>query len=225
MTRRTELLVAAVGIVLVFVLGALLLVRPKQQAADEATADRNSAIAESQALQDQVRALESLKADAATLRARAELAKAEFPSTPGLPALVDALEDAADQAGVDLVSITPAAPKASADQPELAEIATGVNVKGGYFQIEDFLSRVENLVKGTGPERIPPRSVLVQSVSVTSGSGDGGTGGSTAATPDASAEADQLQAAIALTAFQLARSPAAPAPAAGATATGGTQVR
>jgi Tfp pilus assembly protein PilO len=224
MTRRTELLVAAVGIVLVFVLGALL-VRPKQQAAAEATADRNSAIAESQALQDQVRALESLKADAATLRARAELAKAEFPSTPGLPALVDALEDAADQAGVDLVSITPAAPKASADQPELAEIATGVNVKGGYFQIEDFLSRVENLVKGTGPERIPPRSVLVQSVSVTSGSGDGGTGGSTAATPDASAEADQLQAAIALTAFQLARSPAAPAPASGATATGGTQVR
>jgi Tfp pilus assembly protein PilO len=225
MTRRTELLVAAVGIVLVFVLGALLLVRPKQQAAAEATADRNSAIAESQALQDQVRALESLKADAATLRARAELAKAEFPSTPGLPALVDALEDAADQAGVDLVSITPAAPKASADQPELAEIATGVNVKGGYFQIEDFLSRVENLVKGTGPERIPPRSVLVQSVSVTSGSGDGGTGGSTAATPDAAAEVDQLQAAIALTAFQLARSPAAPAPAAGATATGGTQVR
>lgn len=225
MTRRTELLVAAAGIVLVLVLGSLLLVRPKQQAASEARADRNSAIAESQALQDQVRALESLKADAATLRARAELAKAEFPPTPGLAALVDALEDAADQAGVDLVSITPAAPKASADQPELAEIATGVNVKGGYFQIEDFLSRVENLVKGTDPERIPPRSVLVQSVSVTRGSGDGGTGGSTAATPDASAEADQLQAAIALTAFQLARSPAAPAPAAGATATGGTTVR
>ena len=225
MTRRTELLVAAVGIVLVFVLGALLLVRPRQQAAAEATADRNSAIAESQALRDQVRALESLKDNAAELRAQAELAKAEFPSTPGLPALVDALEDAADQAGVDLVSITPAAPKASADQPELAEIATGVNVKGGYFQIEDFLSRVENLVKGTDPERIPPRSVLVRSVSVTSGSGDGGTGGSTAATPDASAEADQLQATIALTAFQLARSPAAPAPASGATATGGTQVR
>jgi Tfp pilus assembly protein PilO len=225
MTRRTELLVAAVGIVLVLVVGALLLVRPKQQAAAEARADRNGAIAESQALQDQVRALESLKANAATLRARAELAKAEFPSTPGLAALVDALEDAADQAGVDLVSITPAAPKASADQPELAEIATGVNVKGSYFQIEDFLSRVENLVKGTDPERIPPRSVLVRSVNVTSGSGDGGTGGSTAATPDASAEADQLQATIALTAFQLARSPAAPAPASGATATGGTQVR
>jgi len=224
MTRRTELLVATVGIVLVLAVGTLLLVRPKQQAVAEARADRNGAIAESQALRDQVRALEALKADAAELRTKAKLAKAEFPSTPNLPVLVDALQDAAGQAGVDLVSITPAAPKASTDQPELAEIATGINVKGGYFQIEDFLSRVENLVKGADPQRVPPRSVLVQSVSVTGGSAGGGTGDS-AATPDASASAGQLQATIALTVFQLARSPAAQAPATGAAATGATQVR
>jgi Tfp pilus assembly protein PilO len=225
MTRRTELLIAAVGILLVLALGTLLLVRPKQQAVAEARADRNGAIAESQALRDQVRALESLKDNAAELRAQAELANAEFPSTPGLPALVDALQDAAGQAGVDLVSITPAAPKASTDQPELAEITTGINVKGGYFEIEDFLSRVENLVKGTDPERIPPRSVLVQSVNMTSGASDGGTGDSAAATPDASAPPDELQATIALTVFQLAGSPATQVPATGSAATGGTQVR
>jgi len=224
MTRRTELLVATVGIVLVLAVGTLLLVRPKQQAVAEARADRNGAVAESQSLRDQVRALEALKADAAELRTKAKLAKAEFPSTPNLPVLVDALQDAAGQAGVDLVSITPAAPKASTDQPELAEIATGINVKGGYFQIEDFLSRVENLVKGADPQRVPPRSVLVQSVSVTGGSAGGGTGDS-AATPDASASAGQLQATIALTVFQLAGSPAAQAPATGAAATGATQVR
>jgi Tfp pilus assembly protein PilO len=224
-TRRTELLVAVVGVVLVLAVGTLLLVRPKQQAVAEARADRNGAIAESQALRDQVRALEALKADAAELRTKAKLANAEFPSTPNLPALVDALQDAAGQAGVDLVSITPAAPKASTDQLELAEIATGINVKGGYFQIEDFLSRVENLVKGADPQRVPPRSVLVQSVSVTGGSAGGGTGDSAAATPDASASPDELQATIALTVFQLAGSPAAQAPATGVSATGGTQVR
>jgi len=224
MTRRTELLVATAGIVLVLAVGTLLLVRPKQQAVAEATADRNSAIAESQALRDEVRALEALKADAAVLRAKAELAKAEFPSTPNLPALVEALQDAAGQSGVDMVSITPAAPKASTVQPELAEIATGVNVRGGYFQIEDFLSRVENLVKGADPARVPPRSVLVQSVSVSS-STDSGTGDSAAATPGASATSGDLQAAIALTVFQLAGSPAAPAPATGAGTAGATQVR
>ena len=224
MTRRTELLVATAGIVLVLAVGTLLLVRPKQQAVAEAIADRNGAMAESQALRDEVRALEALKADAAELRTKAKLAKAEFPSTPNLPALVDALQDAAGQSGVDLVSITPAAPKASTVQPELAEIATGINVRGGYFQIEDFLSRVENLVKGADPARVPPRSVLVQSVSVSS-STDSGTGDSAATTPDASTASGDLQAAVALTVFQLAGSPAAPAPAkgAGAAATGGAQ--
>jgi hypothetical protein len=38
---------------------------------------------------------------------------------------------AAATAGIDLVSISPAAPKPS-------------TVKGGYFQIEDFLSRVKS---------------------------------------------------------------------------------
>jgi Tfp pilus assembly protein PilO len=221
-TRRTELLVATAGIVLVMVVGTLLLVRPKQQAVAQATADRNSAMAESQALRDDVRALEALKADEAELRTKAELAKAEFPATPNLPALVDALQDAAGQSGVDLVSITPAAPKASTVQPELAEIATGVNVRGGYFQIQDFLSRVENLVKGADPARVPPRSVLVQSVSVNS-STDSATGDSAAATPGTATTSGDLQAAITLTVFQLAASPAAPAPASGAA--GATQVR
>jgi Tfp pilus assembly protein PilO len=221
-TRRTELLVATAGIVLVMVVGTLLLVRPKQQAVAQATADRNAAIADSQALRDEVRALEALKADAAQLRAKAEQAKAEFPATPNLPALVNALQDAAGQSGVDLIAITPAAPKASTVQPELAEIATGVNVRGGYFQLQDFLSRVENLVKGADPARVPPRSVLVQSVSVSS-STDSATGDSAAATPDTSTTSGELQAAITLTVFQLAASPAAPAPAAGAA--GATQVR
>jgi Tfp pilus assembly protein PilO len=223
-TRRTELLVATAGMVLVLVVGTLLLVRPKQQAVAQATADRNAAIADSQALRDEVRALEALKADAAELRAKAEQAKSEFPTTPDLPALVEALQDAAGQSGVDLIAITPAAPKASTVQPELAEIATGVNVRGGYFQIQDFLSRVENLVKGADPARVPPRSVLVQSVSVSS-STDSATGDSAAATPDTSTTAGELQAAITLTVFQLAGSPTAPAPAAGVGAGGATQVR
>lgn len=222
MTRRTELFVATAGVVLVLAVGTLLLVRPKQQAVAQARADRNAAIAESQALNDQVRALEALKADAANLKAKADLVKDEFPATPNLPGLVDALEDAADTAGVDLISISPTAPKASTVQPELAEISTAISVAGSYFQIEDFLSKVENLVRGSDPKRVPPRSVLVQSVSVSSSAG-GGTGDSAAATPEPSASSDRLQASISLSVFQLAGSPAAPAPGAGAAATGGTQ--
>jgi Pilus assembly protein, PilO len=213
-TRRQELLVGAGVALLILAAGALLLVRPKQQAVAEARADRNAAAAESQALGDQIRALEALKAAEATLQAEARHASAEFPSTPNLPALVDALQDAASQAGVDLASVAPSAPKPSTDRPELAEITTTVAVNGGYFQIQDFLAKVENLVKGADPGRVPPRSVLVRSVDLS-----GGAGGSAAT---ASASPDQLQASIALAVFQLAQAPAAAAPATGAAAAGAT---
>ena len=223
MTRRQELLLATVGVFLILVAGVLLLVRPKQQAVAEARADRNNAIAESQSLRDQIRALEALKADEAKLRAQAKRATSEFPATPDLPDLVDALQEAASQAGADLVTVAPAAPKTSTVGPELAEITTTVTVKGGYFQIEDFLARVENLIKDGDPGRIPPRSMLVQSLDVTSGSGAEATGDSAAAAPEASASPDELRANIALVAFQMA--PATPAPAAGTGTPGSTQVK
>jgi Tfp pilus assembly protein PilO len=223
MTRRQELLLTTVGAFLVLVAGVLLLIRPKQQAVAEARADRNAAVAESQSLRDQIRALEALQADAATLEAQARRARAEFPSTPKLPAFVRALQDAAVQAGTDLITVAPSTPKTSTVRPELAEIATSVSVKGGYFQIEDFLARLENLIKGADPDRVPPRSVLVRSVDISSGSDQGAAGGSAAATPEASASSNELQASVALVVFQLAQS-ATQAPATGGASASSTQV-
>jgi len=182
-------------------------------------------VAESQSLRDQIKALEAVKPKEAELKAEAELAKAEFPTTPALPGLVDALQDAASQSGVDLGTVAPSTPEASTVNPLLAEITTTVGVNGGYFEIQDLLVRLENLVKGSDPARVPPRSVLVESVNLTSGSDDA-TGDSAAATP-AAASPDELEGNIVLTVFQLAQSsgssstPAAPA----ATASQGAQVR
>jgi hypothetical protein len=202
MTRRNELLLGAAGALLVLAVGVVLLVRPTQQATAEARADRDAAAAESQSLRDQIKALEAVKANEADLRARAKLARAEFPATPALPALVDALQDAASLAGVDLGTVAPGAPGASTFGPEQAQITARVAVKGGYFEIQDFLVRLENLVKGSDPGRVPPRSVLVRSVGLSTGAA-GGTGDSAAATPDASASPDELQGSIQLLVFQL----------------------
>jgi hypothetical protein len=222
-TRRQELVLAAVAALLVLAAATLLLIRPTRQATAEARADRDAAVAESQSLRDQIAALEALKPKEAELKAQAELAKAEFPATPALPGLVDALQDAASLAGVDLGSVAPGTPTKSTANPQLAEIATTVTVSGGYFEIQDFLVRLENLVKGSDPGRVPPRSVLVRSVSLSSGA-SGTTADQTAAT---SASADELKGNIQLLVFQLAQpsgassSPAAPA----ATAGQGAQVR
>jgi Tfp pilus assembly protein PilO len=224
-TRRQELVFAVAGALLVLVAGVMLLIRPTRQATAEARADRDAAAAESQTLRDQIKALESLKPKEAELKAQAALARAEFPATPGLPSLVDALQDSAGQAGVDLGTVSPSTPKASTINPQLAEITTTVDVSGGYFEIQDFLVRLENLVKGSDPGRVAPRSVLVQSVNLSSNAGNA-TGDSAAAAGTAGSSGE-LKGDIILTVFQLAQSsgtsgtPAAPA----ATAGSGSPVR
>jgi Tfp pilus assembly protein PilO len=226
-TRRQELVLAAVGALLVLVAATLLLIRPTRQATAEARADRDAAVAESQTLRDQIKALEALKPKEAELKAQAELAKAEFPVTPALPGLIDALQDAASQSGVELGTVAPTTPKASTVNSLLAEMTTTVDVNGGYFEIQDFLVRLENLVKGSDPARVAPRSVLVQSVNLATGSDEQASGDSAAAGTGAAGSPDQLQGNIVLTVFQLAQSsgtsgtPAAPA----ATASSGAQVR
>jgi Pilus assembly protein, PilO len=225
MTRRQELVLAAVAALLVLVAATFLLIRPTRQATAQAEADRNAAAGESQSLRDQIKALEALQPREAELRAQASQAGAEFPATPALPGLVDALQDAASLAGVELASVAPQTPKTSTATPQLAEIATTVSVSGGYFEIQDFLVRLENLVKGSDPGRVPPRSVLVRSVNLTGGQ-DNATGDSAAAA-DAAAPADQLKGSIELLVFQLAQSSGASStPATPAAATSpGAQVR
>jgi Pilus assembly protein, PilO len=226
-TRRQELVLAAVAALLVLAAATMLLIRPTRQATAEAKADRDAAVAESQTLRDQIKALEALKPKEAELKAQAELAKAEFPATPALPGLVDALQDAASQSGVGLGTVAPSTPETSTVNPQLAEITTTVAVSGGYFEIQDFLVRLENLVKGSDPVRVPPRSVLVESVNLTAGGDEQATGDSAAAASAAATPADELEGNIVLTVFQLAQSsgssstPAAPAGTAGS----GAQVR
>jgi hypothetical protein len=105
----------------------------------------------------------------------------------------------------------------------LAEITTNVDVSGGYFEIQDFLARLENLVKGSDPGRVDPRSVLIGSVNVSSSSA-GGAGDSAAAAPDAASSSDELKGTIVLTVFQLAQPSGTPSTPAAA-ASQGAQVR
>jgi type IV pilus assembly protein PilO len=201
-TRRQELVVAA-GVALLLVVAAFfLLVKPQQNATAQARADQRAAQDTAQSLRDRIQALEAIKARASSLQAQARQAREQFPATPDLPDLVDALQDLANEAGVDLGSVSPSTPKASGIRPELASIDTSLTVTGGYFEIEDFLGRLENLVKGADPVRVPPRSMLVRSVSLTPG-GAAGTTGSASPSGAATAPPSELQATIGLVVFQL----------------------
>ncbi|HEX6673823.1 MAG TPA: type 4a pilus biogenesis protein PilO [Actinomycetes bacterium] len=221
MGRRRELIVSILVGVLVLAGVWALLIRPKGGQAAAAQADERAAISQADTLRGQIRALEQVRSEAGSLRARAREAGDLFPAKPDLPDLTTALQRIADQAGVDLVSIQPTPPAASTASPDLATLTATVAVGGGYFEIEDFLARLENLVKSPDPaSHIPPRSVLVGSVNIASASGATGSSGG-AAVPSATTGSGTLTANISVMVFQHAKvqAPAGAGGAAAATAT------
>jgi type IV pilus assembly protein PilO len=173
----------AVGVLAVVAAGWFLLISPKRGEAADVRAQVTSQEQTNSGLQMQ---LATLKAQQKTLPAQqAKLATvaAKIPDNPALPALIRALSAAADDAGVELVSMSPGSPSpVAAAAPAglgtgtstgaagaktgsgaqtlssagsasgysagvLTAIPLSLNVVGGYFQVEQFFDRLENLTR------------------------------------------------------------------------------
>lgn len=168
MNRQLTLL-AALGAVLLVVVAYLFLIKPQQ---DEVTEIRTE-IESTQDQQTQVRAqisrLEDVRARIPEVEAAIAAAETILPRDDAkLAAAVRQLQVAANDSGAELTSISmgrPEAVTADADTEvtvpaDLASISVTATVGGGYFQIVDFLRRVED-------PALTPRAVLWGSASVT----------------------------------------------------------
>ncbi|HUR51637.1 MAG TPA: type 4a pilus biogenesis protein PilO [Mycobacteriales bacterium] len=196
----------AVGVLAVMAAGWFLLISPKRTEAalvrDEVTSQEGI----NQGLQTQ---LAMLKQQAKTLPAQqAKLARVatKIPDNPAQPALIRALSDAADEAGVELISMAPGQPVAVAAAPAtlaapapgaapqgtssltttasaaynpgvLTTIPLAINVVGGYFQVEQFFDRLENLARAakvTGFTMLPGTNPLKPQTGASGASADTG---------------------------------------------------
>lgn len=114
-------------------------------------------------LQLELRQLQALQAAAPELRARAQRVDAAIPDDPQLAQFILQVQDAATKSAIDWLAVSPSPPSAGT-QPELLEINVAMNVNGGYFQVQDFLTRLETLGRavkisaitlGPGPDGVP----------------------------------------------------------------------
>ena len=179
--------IAAVLVVAIFAAGWFLLISPKRSdAAALRTAAASKASANAQLeeqikmLQEQQKGLPQQQAVLAGLRAR-------IPSNPALPSLVRDLTDAGRKAGISIDSMSPSVPVALVSAPvapvagsttgstgakangaagapaqTLFQIPMTVNVTGSYFELEHFVSRLENV----------KRSFLVTGFTLSEGTGE-----------------------------------------------------
>ena len=158
--RRQQLAIVALLTIVVLALFYLFLYRPKTAQVAQIRADIDVVKAEQTTLQTRIDTLTQVRANAPEIEAAIAAAEAVIPREVALPAALRQLVLAADDSGVTLSGISPSRPEPDpSGQPGLARIGLSVAISGGYFQVVDFLRRVED-------PSITPRAIVWTSVNV-----------------------------------------------------------
>lgn len=182
MNRRTLLIGAAVA-VLVAVLWYFLLWSPRSDDIAAARDRKEAAQQQVAQLQTEIARLQAEQRDEPLRRAQLEKLRSAIPDDPNLAQFILDANDAAVRAGIDFISIAPTPPAAASTAATTAttvpaeggeaatttapaqaaatppaEVRLALQIQGGYFQVLDFMNRLNDL----------PRLVVTDSVNVSS---------------------------------------------------------
>ncbi len=172
---------AAVAVLLVWY---LLFWRPRNRALDQAEQRRQAAEQQESQLRTEIARLRAAQAQEPARRARLEALRAAIPDEPNLAQFILDANEAAVRSGIDFVSITPGLPSSAqtgggagaaagtappAPPPSAAasggaptgppaQVSLDLQIGGGYFQVLDFLNRLDAL----------PRLVVTDGLTITS---------------------------------------------------------
>ncbi|MDA8278351.1 MAG: type 4a pilus biogenesis protein PilO [Actinomycetota bacterium] len=159
-------------------------------------------------LDGQISSLKSFQEQLPAAQAEANRLSSAVPTTPDLPSFILALNTISQKSGITFLSISPSqaiavsSTSSSGSTTNTVATATGSNlyqvqvslqVDGGYFQVLDFINRLDHL----------PRLVVVNAVNLTASNGSSSSQSSTLATVAANS-GTQLSASLKLTIFSQA---------------------
>jgi type II secretory pathway component PulM len=174
MKRSVLIGVIAGGVVLVL-LWYFVLFSPTSSKLDSTRADVASAQSQKQQLENTIQQLKELSRNAAQQQAKLAALRAAVPPTPDLGAFILQANDIATASGIDWLSITPSPPAASGTGGPTSTIRVAMQVQGGFYQVLDYLNRLENM----------QRLVIVDTINVSAGGAGGGTTGGSGSTSSA----------------------------------------
>lgn len=162
MNRRT-VAVAFGAALLLLVVWFVFLWGPQGGKLSDAEERRDAAEAQNGALEVRLARLRDAQDRAPDLLADLDELRAAVPDEPDLAQFILDANEIATTAGVEFLSIAPGVPTANeAGGPPV--ITLSINVTGGYFEVLDYLTRLDGLA----------RIVVVDSLSLTPTSGEGG---------------------------------------------------
>lgn len=171
-TPRALTAAVAAGLAVVVVAWFMLLYRPKGAEISDVKDQTEVAEAEEQSLRATLAQLEGI--DEARPEEEAEVRRltAAVPPQPELASFILTVHDAASRADLAFLAISPSFPTREGGA-EASTIATTIDLEGNFFNIVDFLGRLEDL----------ERTAVVDAVSLTAtgSDGEGGEGGEASA--------------------------------------------
>ena len=165
---RRPMLVAVAAALVVLLLWYLLLWRPTSA---KVAKERDKAVAAERTrddLRDRIKNLRSSRRLEPLKLSQLATLKVAVPDDPNLAQFILDANDAATKSGVDFLSISPTPPGAAGGATTGTTVAGGaagpvsiklaISITGGYFQVIDFLNRLNGL----------PRIVVIDSLSLSS---------------------------------------------------------
>jgi Tfp pilus assembly protein PilO len=157
---RRNALLGALGAILLVALYYMLLFQPAREEIAATRATIATVETEQTAIQAEIARLQVVREGAPEVEADLALARAIVPDEAASPSLLRQLQLGATDSELVLTTVTLGRPAESLTDPTLASLAVSVQLEGTYFQVVDFLRRIET------PD-ITPRGVIWDSVAVT----------------------------------------------------------
>ncbi len=145
MKEHKKIILSSVGVVLVMALMFFFLISPRKGQLAEAREQVDAAESETVVLETELSRLEGLQAQAPQLQAALDEIRDMVPDEDRVSSFVFQLQQEANKAGLEFVSITPQLPKSPPEGAALAEVKIDIGARGTYFTIQDFIRRVTEL--------------------------------------------------------------------------------
>ncbi|MBG0821113.1 type 4a pilus biogenesis protein PilO [Planomonospora sp. ID91781] len=168
-TDRLWIIGGVLAAAVLLVAGWFLLISPEKAEADRLHGDAETAQAQVATLRSRLADLERENADLPRYRSELAEARKALPATADSEKFLEQLQQAGEAAGVFLQGVNVGEPaKLEGDDAVMHHLPVAVTVTGGAAETEEFLDQIQ---------RVQPRAVLVESITLGGGNDEDTEGG------------------------------------------------
>jgi Tfp pilus assembly protein PilO len=167
-------LAGVLGFVVILLVWNFAFFAPAGRDQDHAKQKLDTAQQQGNQLDARLRDLKKISVNAPEQKAKLDKLNAAVPVTADLEGFIRSAVDLEQQAGVDWVDVEPTPPVAGGTA---SQIKMSIVISGGFFQVLDYLNRLESL----------SRLVVVDGINIAAGGGGSSSGSGTTPTTSASA--------------------------------------